>query len=143
MPHSHVVPAGYLRAWADGKQIAMRRVGSTEATIIGVRDAGVRKDFYRRTRPSTGESIYDVEWSLQQAEQAAIPLIREVGNRWPLVDEDKGKIGQFLALQHLRGTAFKAWHERHTARIAADLRADPKTWGTPPQGMSHEVAIER
>lgn len=142
-PHSHIVPAGYLRAWADGKQIAMRRVGAPTPVVIGVRDAGVQKDFYRRERPTTGEAIYDIEWSLEQGEQAAIPVVRDVVNRWPLQAEEKSKIGQFLALQHVRGPAFRTWHEGQIARIAAELRADPKTWGTPPQGMTHEKAVER
>src|SRR4051794_28253581 len=62
--HSHVVPAGYLRAWAHAKQIAMRRPGTTQSVLVGVKDAGVRTNFYRRARPETGETIYDVEWSL-------------------------------------------------------------------------------
>src|SRR5947208_3904833 len=75
VPHSHVVPTGYLKAWAHGKQIAMRRVGGSVSQVIGIRDAGVRKNFYRRDRPATGETIYDIEWSLQQAETAALPII--------------------------------------------------------------------
>lgn len=142
-PHSHVVPAGYLRAWAHGKQIAMRRVGSPADVFVGVRDAGVRTDFYRRERPATGEPIYDVEWSLEQAERAAIPIIRDAANRWPIPAEDKSKIGQFLALQHLRGPAFRAWHDGEVAKISAELRANPKKWGRPPEGMSHEEAVER
>jgi len=31
--------------------------------VISIRDAAVRKDFYKRTRPD-GTVIYDVEWSL-------------------------------------------------------------------------------
>lgn len=142
-PHSHIVPAGYLRAWADGKQIAMRRVGSAASVLIGVRDAAVQRDFYRRERPMTGEAIYDVEWSLEQGELAAIPVLRDIVNRWPLRSEEKAKIGQFLAMQHLRGPAFKRWHERYVAQLAAELRADPKKWGKPPEGMTHEEAVER
>lgn len=142
-PHSHIVPAGYLRAWGHGKHIAMRRVGSDAPVVIGVRDAAVHKNFYRRVRPATGEPIYDAEWSLEQGEQAAIPVVRDVVNRWPLQAEEKAKIGQFLAMQHLRGPAFKSWHEGYVAQLAAELRADPKKWGTPPEGMTHEEAVER
>jgi hypothetical protein len=87
--------------------------------------------------------IYDVEWSLEQGEAAAIHVIKDVVNRWPLDSEDKSKIGQFLALQHLRGPAFKAWHDGQVEARSAELRADPRKWGTPPDGMSHEEAVER
>jgi hypothetical protein len=61
--HSHVVPAGYLRAWADGRQIAMRLVGAENSLLVSVRDAGVRSDYYRlllaqekqAPRPAFGE----------------------------------------------------------------------------------------
>src|SRR4051812_9444267 len=111
VPHSHVVPAGYLRAWAHLRRIAMRRVNTATAQMVGLRDAGVRKNFYRRERPTTGETIYDIEWSLEQAESAALPLVADLPARWPLTLDDKAKLAQFFALQHLRGAAFRRWHE--------------------------------
>jgi Protein of unknown function (DUF4238) len=141
--HSHVVPAGYLRGWADGRQIAMRLVGSQNSLLVGVRDAGVRSDYYRRERPGTGETIYDVEWSLAQGEDAALPLIAELPARWPLTNEDKGKVGQFMALQHLRGPAFGAWHEKHIAARAAELRADPAAHAIPQSGVTPAATVER
>lgn len=117
VPHSHVVPAGYLRAWAHGRQIAMRLVGGSGPQVIGVRAAGVLTNFYRRERPETGETIYDIEWSLEQAETAALPIIADLPARWPLDLDDKGKVGQFFALQHLRGVAFRQWHEDQVASV--------------------------
>lgn len=85
VPHSHIVPAGYLRAWANADDlVGMRIVGQQTSKAIGVGDAGVRSNFYRRTRPDTGETIYDVEWSLRQLENAAIPVIRRLAASWPL-----------------------------------------------------------
>ena len=106
--HSHIVPAGYLRAWAHDRRIAMRLIGSRRSVLVSVRDAGVRTDYYRRERPGTGEVIYDVEWSLAQGEAAALPVIANLRARWPLSDEDKAKVGEFISLQHVRGPAFRA-----------------------------------
>jgi hypothetical protein len=125
VPHSHVVAAGYLRAWAHGKQIAMRRPGTTQSMLVGVKDAGVRTNFYRRARPETGETIYDVEWSLQVTETAALPVIADLRARWPLAREDRDKLGQFLALQHVRGEAFRRWHERRVESVLDRARANP------------------
>lgn len=142
VPHSHVVPTGYLRAWAHGKQIAMRRVGVAGSRIIGIRDAGVRKNFYRRERPGTGETIYDIEWSLQQAETAALPIIADLRARWPLSLDDKGKVGQFFALQHLRGAAFRSWHEGHIASVLDDVRANPEAALKPHPGRTTSQVIQ-
>lgn len=136
VPHSHVVSAGYLRSWAHGKQIAMRRVGTSGSQVIGVRDAGVRKNFYRRDRPSTGEAIYDVEWSLKQCETVALPVLSDLADRWPLDLVDKGKVGQFFALQYLRGMAFRQWHENHVASILNEVRANPEASLIPHQGRT-------
>jgi hypothetical protein len=121
----------------------MRRPGDDRSALIGVRDAGVRKNFYRRTRPATGEAIYDVEWSFSQGEDAALPIIGSLPERWPLEEEEKGKIGQLFAAQHVRGPAFKAWHERGLQPFVDALRADPARYATPPPGMTAEEAIER
>lgn len=142
VPHSHVVPTGYLKAWAHGKQIAMRRVGGSASQVIGIRDAGVRKNFYRRDRPTTGETIYDTEWSLQQAETAALPIIADLAGRWPLNLEDKGKVGQFFALQHLRGAAFRQWHEGQIAGVLNKVRADPPGTLRPHPGRTHAEVID-
>lgn len=142
VPHSHVVPAGYLRAWAHGKQIAMRRVGDDVPRLVGVRDAGVRKNFYRRERPETGETIYDIEWSLEQAETAALPVVADLPSRWPLGLDDKAKVGQFFALQHLRGGAFRQWHEGQVAGLLDEVRANPEATLKPHPGRAPIEVIE-
>jgi hypothetical protein len=142
VPHSHVVPTGYLRAWAPTRKIAMRLVGVSGWREIGIRDAGVLKNFYRRERPKTGETIYDIEWSLQQAEAAALPVIADLADRWPLELEDKGKLGQFFALQHLRGAAFRHWHEDQIAAVLDEVRANPKAALRPHPGRTSAEVIE-
>ena len=136
VPHSHVVPAGYLRAWAHGKQIGMRLVGAQKSQPIGIRDAGVRKNFYRRERPDTGEPIYDIEWSLEQAETAALPVIANISARWPLDLVDKSKVGQFFALQHLRAGAFRQWHEDQVAAVLDEAQANPDAALKPQPGRT-------
>jgi len=80
---SHIVPKFYLRAWAENERIAMRGAESGVAQIRNLRTAGVLRDFYLRERPD-GEEIYDVEWSLGEAENAAEPLLRKLPEQWPL-----------------------------------------------------------
>jgi hypothetical protein len=143
VPHSHVVPAGYLRAWAHGPKIAMRLAGSEQSVPAGVRDVGVRTNFYRRERPKTGEKFYDVEWSMQQAENAGLSIVRDLASRWPLGTEDKSCVAQLFALQHVRGPAFKAWHEGRIQPTIDALRSDPVGTTIPrPDLTPEEVATK-
>jgi hypothetical protein len=120
----------------------MRRVGIPGVRVIGVRDAGVLTNFYRRERPSTGTAIYDVEWSLQQAETAALPVIADLPARWPLNLDDKGKVSQFLALQHLRGAAFRQWHGDQVTAVLDDVRAKPEAALRPHPGRTAADVIQ-
>jgi hypothetical protein len=143
VPHSHVVSAGYLRPWADGPQIAMRLIGRERSVPAGVLDVGVRTNFYRRERPKTGEKIYDTEWSMQQAENAALKIVRSLASRWPLSNEDKPRVAQFFGLQHVRGPAFKAWHEEYNRPKVDALRNDPVGTTVPTPGVSPEEAAAK
>ena len=121
----------------------MRLAGSEQSVSAGVRDVGVRTNFYRRQRPKTGETIYDVEWSMQQAESAGLSIVRSLASRWPLGTEDKSRVSQFFALQHVRGPAFKAWHEEYVQPTIDALRSDPVGTTTPTPGRSaEEVATD-
>jgi len=124
-PRSHVVAAGYLRAWAHDGEIAMRLVGCERSVTTSVRNVGVRSNFYRRERPKTGETIYDAEWSIEQMETAALPLISSLASRWPLSFDDKACVAQFFGLQYVRGPAFKEWRERDIQPTIDAVRSDP------------------
>src|SRR4051794_33987994 len=94
--HSHIVPTGYLRQWADDDgMIMMRLVGESESNRISVRDAAVRTGFYKRQRRD-GSRIDDIEWSLSKLENASIPLLSEVRDRWPLETDAKQRLAQLF-----------------------------------------------
>jgi Protein of unknown function (DUF4238) len=119
--HSHIVPNFFLRLFADGEKIAMRLIGESTSKTIGVRDAGVRRDFYRRTRPS-GEAIYDIEWSLSQAEATAAPVLKSLPSAWPLPLQTKAIVAQFVALQLVRGPRWHRFHEEFVPQALAEQR---------------------
>lgn len=108
---SHVTPRLYLKAWTDDANLAEVHAVKLPAGAppgiklkprrIGVKGIAVRDCFYARERPS-GELFHDVEWSLGQAEDAVAPLLNELRARWPLAEEDKAAIAEFLALQTVR-----------------------------------------
>jgi len=121
---AHVVPRTYLRNFADHEQmIGMRLVGEpgTEK-VISIKDAAVRKRFYRRTRPD-GAPIDDVEHSLGLIERRAAPILGEIEERWPLSFEDKRVLGEFFALQVLRSPRWRRDYAVRTRRLVEEYRA--------------------
>ena len=137
-PRSHVVSAGYLRAWTHGGEIALRLGASEESVTTSVRNVGVRSNFYRRERLKTGETIYDTEWSIEQMETAGLPIISSLASRWPLDFNDKACAAQFFGLQHVRGPAFKGWHEQDIQPTIDAVRNDPVGRTAPTPGESPE-----
>jgi hypothetical protein len=87
---AHVVPRTYLANWAsDGKIAAWLMPERTRLADLPIENVGTRHRFYARERPSTGERIDDVEWSLGRGEDAATPLLRTFAERWPLPLDEK------------------------------------------------------
>jgi Protein of unknown function (DUF4238) len=105
----------------EEKRITLHLAGRPGCRLISIRDAAVRTDFYKRTRPD-GTVIYDVEWSLQHLDSAAAPVLRAIVDRWPLDLDDRGKLAAFFGYQLVRGPRWKEWHERKTHEILDELR---------------------
>ncbi len=122
--HAHVVPRTYLRNFADAnRMIGMRLVDDpAREAVVSIRDAAVRKRFYRRTRPD-GTPIDDVEWSLRLIEDRAGPILREVERRWPPSFDDKRVLGEFFALQILRSPRWRQGYEVRSRRLVEEYRA--------------------
>jgi hypothetical protein len=121
---NHIVPRGYLRGFEHDGRVQMHRVDSDFTAPISVREAAVHKNIYTRTRPD-GTVIYDIEWSLSQAEDGALPLVRQLASRqlWPLDAEIKAKVGGFFALQLLRVPRWMDWYTQRIATTHEEIRA--------------------
>lgn len=119
----HVVPKGYLKAWAVSHQVMVARPGMDGAFRCNVAKAGVVTDFYRRFRPD-GTPSDDVEGSLAGAESIALPLLRQLRDRWPLSDADKGILAQLLALQLSRGSTWRDFHDHLVERSVPEMRRE-------------------
>ena len=107
----HIVPKAYLRQWADGQQIGMARVDTSERHVISLRDAGTRGPYYRREQPD-GTEIDDAEWSLSHIEDAAAPILRNLEDRWPVSFDEKRVLAEFFAVQLVRGPRAQNWREQ-------------------------------
>jgi hypothetical protein len=58
---------------------------------VSVKDAAVRRGFYRRERPD-GTAIDDVAWMLSQLESNTLPTRFRVRESWPLSRDEKSKL---------------------------------------------------
>lgn len=123
---SHVVPATYLRGFADEHdRIGVRVPGKAEPHVMDVKNAGTRTKFHVRRRPD-GTEIHDIEWSLSHIEDAAGPVLRSLAEAWSLDDDDRaGKrtLAELFAIQLLRGPRWIEWHEEFTWRQIEEWRA--------------------
>jgi hypothetical protein len=112
--NAHIVPRTYLLSFAEAGKIAMRLRGEQTTRVMAVEKVATRNRYYRRTRPTTGQSIDDVEWSLSVLEEKIAPVIRAlvVERRWPLPPLEKAQLAELFAVQMLRGPSWQGWAER-------------------------------
>jgi hypothetical protein len=130
---SHVVPAGYLRNFSQDDQIEVRLATDTsKRTVTSVKNAGVQKGFYKRTRPD-GSRIDDIEWSLSHIEAVATPVLREIESHWPPDLPTKAMLAEFFGMQLIRGHRWRRWHETFTREHVDKHRrgAAPNPTGSP------------
>jgi hypothetical protein len=107
--NAHIVPQTYLRNWTIDDKIAVWLVPEGKRLPDqSVENVGTRRRFYRRTRPSSGEEIDDVEAMLGQGEAAATPLLRSFAQKWPLPTNEKIQLAELFGYQFLRGPRWKA-----------------------------------
>jgi hypothetical protein len=125
---NHVVPIGYLRAWAHEGRIAMRLVGSSEATDISPRDAAVRVGFYVE-RAAGGETSDAFEKRLARVEGVLLPAVQNAATGWPPDKITRGRIAEFMALQAVRGPGWRAFHADAVGNAAGNL---PPRWSHVP-----------
>lgn len=119
---AHIVPKGYLRGFADGDKVAVRKPGSADIDLKSVDKTGTRPRFYRRERPRDGTKIDDVEWSLSHIEDKAPRVLRSIDDLWPLTAEDKAILAELFGYQVVRGPRWMAWHDRHAVETIAKYK---------------------
>jgi hypothetical protein len=128
-PHvknAHIVPRTYLENFAEDGKIGVVVVPQQTKLIQPVENVGTRFRFYRRDRPKDGTPIDDIEWSLAQGEDAATPILRTFGEKWPLTLEEKGQLGELFAFQIVRGPRWMDEYEALTRDAIQGWRRDQK-----------------
>ena len=92
--HSHITPAGYLKSWAIGRQLAMRLVEAPDRVVlIAPKDAGVRRGFTRERQPD-GTYVNRLDPMLAKLEDVALPLWRNLDKHWPATGQHTARQSQ-------------------------------------------------
>jgi len=111
----HIVPAGYLRGFAEGSMI-MRHMATLKhkrerlERELSVRSAGTRTRPYSRTRPGDGSRIDDFESTIRMLEDR-VGVLRNAAEGFPFDAYERSVIAQFVGLQHVRGPKWARTHE--------------------------------
>lgn len=145
--HSHIVPAGYLRQFAlpdEQIKIVLTATGETVPARTTVRNAGVRGGGHYNFETADGAINDDFETkTLQGIEDKAIPIFREISERWPLSGEDKVNLATFIGLQVVRGPRWFAWHDQFTQANLDEYRRQGAFEPKPQHGDASEEEIYR
>jgi len=123
---AHIVPRCYFANFAVDKAVMLNVDGRPLKQPISIDDAAIRKTFYRRYRPD-GTPIDDIEWSLSQLEGGVAQILQDVRATWPpRLEEEKGPLAEFFAMQFVRGPRWKAWREERAREMIATKRRNPE-----------------
>jgi hypothetical protein len=114
--HSHIVPAGYLRGWAgtDGRISVGWARSDRESELLWPESIGVRSGFYAEDLPDGTTSDW-LEDAMSVLEGKALPVLRGAESRWPLTGTDRGRLSEYIALQMMRGPAWRDWYRQALA----------------------------
>ncbi|HEY7934911.1 MAG TPA: DUF4238 domain-containing protein [Solirubrobacteraceae bacterium] len=120
--HSHITPAGYLKSWAIGRQLAMRLVEAPDRVVlIAPKDAGVRRGFTRERQPD-GTYVNRLDPMLAKLEDVALPLWRNLDEHWPATGNTRSAIAELIAFQVVRSPAWRDFHNVAVPKQRASVR---------------------
>lgn len=114
----HTLPAFYLNRFADDKGLLSKWDKATNQwSPIRPKSASVEVDFYIvETEEGPSDAI---ENALSVIEGHAAQVIRMIdAGTWPIPIERKAHLAEFLSLQRVRGTGFRASVDRSTDEVA-------------------------
>lgn len=114
----HTVPRLYLRPFAVGDQVLMRRRGSTADEARNIATVAFTRDFYGFTVDGVRATTVET-WLDRNIEGPAAPALRRIlDGQWPPSDEDRTAIASFAAFQLLRTPLVRAFMHQIDRSVA-------------------------
>ena len=125
---NHILSAGYIRNWAIDDQVMCELLPEGKRQLLSPSQVGVRKKFYAGSPDKAGKrTAAPAESARHLVETRALPLIRNLPDRWPLDDEgDRAWIALWIAMTMCSSPGRRRRIPRTVSRFFADLeREDP------------------
>jgi hypothetical protein len=115
--HSHIVPRAHIALWARGGVV---RVVFRDGTVrdLPPRHVGVRSGMYADRR--LDGHLHLLEPAMAPLEDRAIRIIRRLPDGWPLDDQQRATLAEYLAL--LLGRS-PGWRRQHDVMIELSRRS--------------------
>ncbi len=113
----HTVPKFYLRGFADDAEpITTVRLPGDKRYTSRIRNTAATNNFYSIDGHPDGADAF--EKALSEMEGGAATVLQVIeGGTWPLSEEQRGTLGTFMAVQHVRGPD----HRRSLEYLAAQM----------------------
>jgi hypothetical protein len=120
--HSHIAARGYVKAWAEDVLVGVGWVNYHGPDRLPPAEIAVRSGFYL-DQDADGSANDWFEQQMGKVEGAALRVIREIEDRWPIEGEARAKLAEFLGLQYLRTPAYRDWYAGASVNVR-ELRPD-------------------
>lgn len=103
---NHTVSAGYLGRFAKDRLVTVHHI-TKGVSEIGPRAAGFQNAFW-----GSEDLSREVEEAFSKCENPVLRMLRYLPQRWPLGNEDRAALAQFLAIHVIRTPAYGAFVRR-------------------------------
>lgn len=101
----------------------------------------MRTKFYAATPGPDGQrSAAIAERQRQMIEDAALPILARLEESWPLADEERIRVAQWIAVMHLGSPASADRFPEHASRFWADIEANHPGIARAAAAERHELA---
>lgn len=130
MDRNHIVSAGYIRNWAIDGMVECELVASRRRLTLGASRVGVRKKFYAGSPSADGTRRAAVaERARSTVETKALPLLRNLGDRWPLRDShERAWVALWMSMTLCGSPRLRDQIPSNVARFFRDLERERPTF---------------
>lgn len=138
---NHIVTRGYLDLFGVERMVAAHPVSSGSPAVISTKDAAVRREFYTYRRDDGTRSTF-AEEAMGPLENRAVPVMRTIDERWPLTVDERATLAEYLALQVVRGPAWRSFHDDLRDHVIDEQSAENLT-DLGPESLDKHIAMVR
>ena len=142
LDRNHIISAGYIRNWAVGDLVECELVPGGGRLALAPSKVGVRKKFYAGSPAADGtRSAAAAERARDAVETKALPLLRDLADRWPLRDSDeRAWVAMWLAMTLCASPRQRQQIPGTVARFYVALEREAPLFAALTAGDRHELS---